>query len=88
MARKQNYSYLKFQRDSSKAAKREAKKEQRAARGDEQLRERVVASGVDDRPLKPRDGHRSVVRRVAIRVQRGTAVPRDGAGRQVHTGRG
>lgn len=32
MARKQNYSYLKFQRDSSKAAKREAKKEQRAAR--------------------------------------------------------
>ncbi|MFA7249092.1 MAG: hypothetical protein WC273_05605 [Dehalococcoidia bacterium] len=35
MARKQNYSYLKFQRDSSKAAKREAKKEQRAARGDD-----------------------------------------------------
>lgn len=30
MARKQNYSYLKFQRDSSKAAKREAKREQRA----------------------------------------------------------
>ena len=27
MARKQNYSYLKFQRDSTKAAKREAKKE-------------------------------------------------------------
>ena len=36
MARKQNYSYLKFQRDSSKAAKREAKKEQRAARGDDE----------------------------------------------------
>ncbi|RLT41011.1 MAG: hypothetical protein DWI58_09640 [Chloroflexi bacterium] len=35
MARKQNYSYLKFQRDSTKAAKREAKKEQRAA-GDEE----------------------------------------------------
>lgn len=35
MARKQNYSYLKFQRDSSKAAKREAKREQRAARGPE-----------------------------------------------------
>ncbi|MDA0301059.1 MAG: hypothetical protein O2822_00895 [Chloroflexi bacterium] len=35
MARKQNYSYLKFQRDSSKAAKREAKKEQRAARGED-----------------------------------------------------
>lgn len=35
MARKQNYSYLKFQRDSSKAAKREAKREQRAARGDD-----------------------------------------------------
>lgn len=34
MARKQNYSYLKFQRDSSKAAKREAKKEQRATRGE------------------------------------------------------
>ncbi len=36
MARKQNYSYLKFQRDSSKVAKREAKKEQRAARGDDE----------------------------------------------------
>ena len=36
MARKQNYSYLKFQRDSSKAAKREAKKEQRAARGEDE----------------------------------------------------
>ena len=35
MARKQNYSYLKFQRDSSKTAKREAKKEQRAARGED-----------------------------------------------------
>lgn len=34
MARKQNYSYLKFQRDSSKAAKREAKKEQRATGDD------------------------------------------------------
>lgn len=31
MARKQNYSYLKFQRDSSKAAKREAKREDRGA---------------------------------------------------------
>ena len=36
MARKQNYSYLKFQRDSSKAAKREAKKEERAARGEDE----------------------------------------------------
>ncbi len=36
MARKQNYSYLKFQRDSSKAAKREAKKEQRAERGEDE----------------------------------------------------
>ena len=35
MARKQNYSYLKFQRDSSKAAKKEAKREQRAAGGDD-----------------------------------------------------
>ena len=35
MARKQNYSYLKFQRDSSKAAKREAKKEQRDAKGED-----------------------------------------------------
>ena len=39
MARKQNYSYLKFQRDSSKAAKREAKKEQRAARGEDEPEE-------------------------------------------------
>ena len=37
MARKQNYSYLKFQRDSSKAAKREAKKEERAARGEDDV---------------------------------------------------
>ncbi len=35
MARKQNYSYLKFQRDSSKAAKREAKREERIARGED-----------------------------------------------------
>jgi hypothetical protein len=35
MPRKQNYSYLKFQRDSTKAAKREAKREQRAAGGDD-----------------------------------------------------
>jgi len=36
MARKQNYSYLKFQRDSSKAAKREAKREDRGAPADDE----------------------------------------------------
>ncbi|MGE3855666.1 MAG: hypothetical protein AB7G21_01765 [Dehalococcoidia bacterium] len=47
MARKQNYSYLKFQRDSSKAAKREAKKEQRAARADEDAAQDAPVSDED-----------------------------------------
>ncbi len=33
MARKQNYSYERFQRQTNKAAKKEAKRETRAARG-------------------------------------------------------
>jgi len=48
MARKQNYSYLKFQRDSSKAAKREAKKEQRSARGEDELGQTPEGAEVED----------------------------------------
>ncbi len=33
MARKQNYSYERFQRQTNKAAKKDAKRETRAARG-------------------------------------------------------
>ncbi len=37
MARKQNFSYQKFQRENAKAMKREAKKEQRARSTDPEL---------------------------------------------------
>ena len=37
MPRKQNYSYLKFQRDTAKAAKREAKREGRSDRPEDDV---------------------------------------------------